>query len=95
MTYCSNNLLSDDNNNCQQHLLQTIFFAKRLEIILIKEEDNKTIINQVVQANIENSYCSKLYYLLKTDYSIKEIDFRHFFNLLVDTKNYIYWFGWL
>lgn len=35
-TYCPNNLLSDDNNNCKQYLLQTIFYSKRQEIILIQ-----------------------------------------------------------
>ncbi len=73
-------------------MLQTILPAKRLEIISIKEKDN-TIINRVVQANLEDSYCSKLRHSLKTDYSTKEIDSRHFSDLSVDSENYIRRFG--
>ncbi len=83
---------SDDNDDCQQYLLQTIFSAKRLEIISIKEENN-TIIDQVVQANLEDSYCSKLRHSLKADYPTKEIDSRHFFDLSVDSENGIRRFG--
>ncbi len=73
-------------------MLQTILLAKRLEIISIKREDN-TIIDQVIQANLEDSYCSKLRHSLKANYPIKEIDSRHFFDLSVDSKNCIRQFG--
>ncbi len=84
-----NNLPSDNNNDCQQYLLQTILLAKRLEIILIKKQNNSTIVDQVVQANLEDSYCSKLCYSLKNGYPTKEIDSRHFSDLSVDSKNCI------
>ncbi len=83
---------SDDNDDCQQHFLQTILPTKRLEIISIKEEDN-TIIDRVVQANLEDSYCSKLYHSLKANYPTKEIDSRHFSDLSVDSENCIRRFG--
>lgn len=35
-----------------------LFFLQRLEIILIEGESNNTIIDQIVQANLEDSYCS-------------------------------------
>ena len=79
---------SNDNNNRPQHLLQTIFPAKRLEIMSIKGEDN-TIIDRVIQANLEDNYCSKLRHSLKADYPTKEIGSRHFSNLSVDSKNCI------
>ncbi len=43
LTRRPNNLPSDDNDNRQQHLLQTILPAKRLEIISIKGKDNTII----------------------------------------------------
>ena len=94
LTWRPNNHPSDNNDDCQQHLLQTIFPAKRLEIISIEGKDN-TIIDWVVQANLEDSYCSKLRHILKVDYLTKEIDSRHFSNLSVDLENYISRFGWL
>ena len=92
LTQRSNDHLSDNNNDRQQHLLQTILLAKRLEIISIKREDN-TIIDRVVQANLEDSYCSKLRYLLKADYPMKKIDSRYFSDLSVDLENCIRRFG--
>ena len=41
---CPNNLLSSENNDCQQHQLQTLLPAKRLEISSITLEENTTII---------------------------------------------------
>ncbi len=73
-------------------MLPTILSTKRLEIISIQEEDN-TIIDQVVWANLEDSYCFKLYHLLKADYLIKKIDSRHFSDFSVDSENCIRWFG--
>ncbi len=70
-------------------MLQTILSAKKLEIILIKGENNNTIVDQVIQANLEDSYCSKLRHLLKNGYSIKKTDFRHFSDLSVDSRNCI------
>ncbi len=43
-----NDFLSDDNNNCQQHLLQIILLAKKLEIILIKKKINNTFVDQMI-----------------------------------------------
>lgn len=60
-----------------------------MEIILIERENKNTIIDQLVQANLENSYCSKLYHLLKTGYLIKKMDICHFSDLSVDLKNCI------
>ncbi len=73
-------------------MLQTILPAKRLKIISIKGEDN-TIMDQVVQANLEDSYFSKLRHSLKADYPTTEIDSRHFFDLSVDSKNCIHRFS--
>ncbi len=73
-------------------MLQTILPAKRLEIISIEREDN-TMIDRVVQANLEDSYYSKLRHSLKADYPTKEIDSRHFSDLSVDLKNCIRRFG--
>lgn len=60
-----------------------------MEIILIERKDIKTIIDLVLQANVENSYCSKLYHSLKANYSIKKIDFCYFSDLPVNLKNCI------
>ena len=46
-----------------------------------------------MQANLENSYCSELRYLLKISYSIIKIYLHHFSALLVDLENYICQFG--
>lgn len=92
-TVCPNNLPIDDTNDCQQHLLQTIFPMERLEIGSIKGEKNRTINKQVVQTNLKDSYYSKLRNALKTDYLIKEIDSRHFYNLSVNSENCICQFG--
>ncbi len=70
------------------HYIQTIFPTKRLEIISIEGKD-KTIIDWVVQANLEDSYCSKLRHLLKADYQIKEIHSYYFSDLSVDLENCI------
>lgn len=58
--HCFNNLLIDKTNNCQQYLLQIIFFAKKFEIDFIKGGKNYAIIKQVVQANLKDNYCLKL-----------------------------------
>lgn len=44
LIYCQNDLFSNNNNDWQQHLLPTLLSEKRLEIILIEEEENITII---------------------------------------------------
>lgn len=61
----------------------------RLEIIFIEGVDNNIIVDQIVQANLEDIYCSKLHYILKNGYLTKETVFRHFFNLSIDSKNCI------
>ena len=76
-------------------MLQTIIPAKKLEIGLIKSKKNRTIIKQIVQANLEDSYCSKLRNALKTSYEIEKIDFCHFSNLSIKSENCICWFGQL
>lgn len=43
-----NDVSLNNNDNCQQHLLQTIPLVKRLEIIEIERKNNSTIMNQVV-----------------------------------------------
>ena len=48
LTRHPNDLPSDDNDDRQQPLLQTILPAKRLEIILIERENNNTIVDQVI-----------------------------------------------
>lgn len=60
---------------------------------MIERENNNTIIDQVVQANLEDSYCSKLCHSLKDGYLAKEIDLHHFSDLSVDSKNCICQFG--
>ena len=49
----------------------------------------------MVQTNLKNSYCSELYYLLKTGYLIKEINLYHFSDLLINSENCIYQFSQL
>ena len=48
LTRRPNDLPSDDNDDRQQYLLQTLLPAKRLEIVLIEGEENITIIEKVV-----------------------------------------------
>ena len=60
---------------------------------MIKGEDNNTIVDQVVQANLKDSYCSKLRHSLQTGYPSKEIDSRHFSDLSVDSENCIRRYG--
>ena len=76
-------------------MLKLILLAKKIEIISIKEKENKTIINQVIQANFENNSCLKLCHLLIISYSTKKIDSCQFSDLLVDFENYINQFGQL
>lgn len=47
------------------------------------------MINQVVQANLEDSYYFELSYFLNAGYSTKEIVSYHFSDLSVDLKNCI------
>ena len=93
LTRHPNDLPLNMDDDRQQHLLQTILLAKRLEIILIEGEVKSTIIDQVVQANLEDSYCSELHHLLKTGYPTKKIALRHFSDLSVDSENCICRFG--
>ena len=93
LTRRPNDLSLNENEDCQQHLLQTILPAKLLEIILIEREVESTIVDKVVQDNLEDSYCSELRHLLKTGYPTKEIDSRHFSDLSVDSENCIRRFG--
>lgn len=66
-------------------MLQTLPSSKKLEIISINGEKNMTFIEKVIQVNLKNDYCWKLHYSVKIDYSTKEIDLRHFSNLLIDS----------
>ena len=84
-----NNLLLSKNNDRQQHQLQTLFFAKKLEISSITKGENTTIIEQIVKANLEDDYCSKLRHSLETGHSVKKIDLRYFSYLSIDSKNCI------
>ena len=88
-----NNLLLSENDDCHQHQLQTLLRAKKLEISSITKGENTTIIKQVVKANLEDDYCSKLRHSLETGHSVKEIDFHHFSHLSVDSKNCICRYG--
>lgn len=54
------------------------------------KKNNNTIIDQVIQTNIEDSYCLKLYYLSKANYWINKPNSYPFFNILIQSKNYIY-----
>lgn len=74
-------------------MVQNIFLVKRLEIILIERKGNKIIVHQVIEANLKDNFCFKLYHLLKMSYLMKEIDSCYFTNFLVYSKNYNYHFG--
>ena len=74
-------------------MLQTLLPAKRLEIVLIEGEENITIVEKVIRANLEDDYCSKLRHSLKIGYPIKEIDSRHFPDLSVDSENCVRRYG--
>lgn len=76
-------------------MLKTLFFIKRLKIISIEKNENTTIVKRIVQANLEDSYCFKLGYILKASYPIKEIDLHQFLNFSIDSKNYIHQFSQL
>ena len=89
LTRCLNNLLSSENNNYRQHQLETFLPAKGLEISSITKGENTTIIRQIVKANLEDDYCSKQRYSLKTSYLVKKIDSCHVSHLSVDLKNCI------
>ena len=49
----------DKNDDCWQYQLQTLFSIKRLEISSIAEEENITLIKQIVKVSLENDYYSK------------------------------------
>ena len=85
----------DDTNYRKQHLLQTMFPTERLKISFIQKEKNGTFIEQVVQANLKDSYYTKLRNVLKTGYLIEKIDSYSFSNLLLDSRNCIYQFSQL
>lgn len=51
---------------------------------MVEKKNNNTIVDQKVQAILENSYCSKLRHL-----------FSHFSDILIGSKYYICQFGWL
>ena len=83
----SNNLALDDNNDRQQYQLQILLPGKRLGINTVSEGGNSTLIKNVVKANLEEDYCSKLCHSLKTGQLAKKIDFCHLSDLLVDSRN--------
>ena len=89
LTRRPNDFPSSENNDCQQHQLQTLLPTKRLEISSITIGENTTIIEQFIKANLEDDYCSKLRHLLEIGHSAKEIDSRHVSHLSVDSKNCI------
>lgn len=69
------------------------FYQKKLEIILIEGGENMIIVEQVIQANLEDDYCFKLCHSLKIDCQIKDINSRHFSHLLVDSENYMHYYS--
>ena len=52
-------------------------------------ENNNTIVDQVVQAKLEDNYYSKLCHSLKDGYLAKKTNLHHFSDLSVDSKNCI------
>lgn len=58
-------------------------------MVFIRKKDNNTVVNQVVQTNLEDTYCFELRYSLRADYFIITIDFCHFFDLFANSKNCI------
>lgn len=46
-----------------------------------------------MQANLEDNYCWKLYYLLKDAYLAKKTNMCHFSNLSVNFEKCISWLG--
>ena len=48
LIHCLNDIASDNNNDRQQHLLKSLFPAKRLEIVLIEGKKNITIVEKVI-----------------------------------------------
>ena len=95
LTRRPNDFPSSENDDRQQHQLQTLLPAKRLEISSITMGENTTIIEQVVKANLEDDYYSKLCHSLETGHLVKEIDLHYFSHLSVDSKNCICQYGQL
>lgn len=61
-----------------------------MKINFIKREKTRIIIEQIVWANLKNNYYFKLCNILKTGYQIEKIDLCHFFDILINSKYYIY-----
>ena len=89
LTRRPNDCPADNHDDQQQHLLQTIFPPKRLEISSIDPDKNKTTPERVIQANLVDPYCTKLRKSIRTSSSIEGINTCHLSDLFVDTKNCI------
>ena len=89
LTYRPNNCLVDKHDDRQQYLLQTILPPEKLEISIIDQEKSKTTSERVIQANLVNSYYTKLRKIIRTSSSIEGINTRHLLDLFIDTKDCI------
>ena len=87
LTCRPNNCPANNHDNQQQHLLQMILPPERLKISSIYSEKSKTTPERVIQANLVNSYCTKLRKSIRISFSIESINTCHLSDLFVDTKN--------
>ncbi len=67
-----------------------ILSSERLEISFIDPNKSETISKKLIQANLTDLYCIKLYKIISTYFPIKSINTCHFSDLSIDTKNCIY-----
>lgn len=93
--YCLNDWLADNKDNWEQQLLQTIFLPKKLEISYIDIKYSNTIFEKVIQANLFNTYYMKLYKIIKTSFSIEDINIYYLSDLAININNYICQFNCL
>ena len=89
LTRRPNDCPADDQDDRQQHLLQTILPPERLEISTIDPDKSKTTPERMIQANLVDPYYTKLRKTIRTSSSIEGINTRHLSDLFIDTKDCI------
>ncbi len=89
LTRWLNDCLADYHNDWQQHLLQTIFLPKRLEISSIDLDKSETSLKKVIQINLTDLYYIKLCKKISIHSVIEGINTCNLSDLSIDTRGCI------
>lgn len=90
ITHQSDDCSANNQDNLQQHLLQTIFLLEKLKISTINLDKNKTTFEKEIQENLIDLYGTKLRKKIRTSSFIKNINTCHFSNVFIDIKDCIH-----